>query len=163
MHSKFLLCFLLLFFSFSSFAQKEVNHRIEHDLYLTRSGFSDNLSYHFTFKRVDFGIGTGFNLQKLISAKFYAPNINANIYYFIVNNEKLKIGLGLDYIFDWHMYPTNSTAHGHSLFYGYELIAGKKWCFVHRLGIGGQMRNDFPKGNTIGLNVELSVGVAYVF
>lgn len=163
MRFRFLLCFSIIILSFSTHAQKSVNHRIEHDLCLTRFGFSDNLTYHFTFKKFDFGVGTGFNWQKLISAQFYAPNINANIYYFIVNNEKLKIGLGLDYIFDWHMYPTNPTAHGHSLFYGYELIAGKKWCFVHRLGIGAQLRSDFPKGNTIGLNVKLSVGVAYVF
>jgi hypothetical protein len=163
MQRKIFLCFFLFIFSLFTYSQKTINHRIEHDFYLTRAGFSDNLSYHFTFKRIDFGVGTGFNWQKLISAKFYAPHINANIYYLIINKEKLKIGLGLDYVFDWHIYPTNPTAHTHSLFYGYELIAGKKWCFVHRLGVGGQMRSDFPKGNTIGLNVELSVGVAYVF
>ena len=69
----------------------------------------------------------------------------------------------LDYFFDFRSYATNKNAVNHALFYGYALEYGKKWRLVHRLGVGGDMHPQFPKGNSVVLDVELLIGVAYAF
>lgn len=159
-----LLAFLCsIAFVFTARSQIFFKHRIENNIYFSRLGLSENISYQLGIKDFKFGVGTGFNLLNLISSKYYAPHINLTALYLISNQEKIKFGLGFNYFYHWRINASNPLTHAHELFYGYKLVVGKTWQFINRVGVGALLRSDFPKSNTLLFNFTISIGLAYAF
>lgn len=148
---------------FQTRAQSFVEHSIQEKIYFTRVGLMENISYQISIKQFELGIGTGFNLLTLVNAKFYAPHINLSASYLVSRQEKLKFGLGLNYIYNWRINKVEKHNNTNELFYHLKLIVGKKWRFVNQIGVGALFGNNFPDGNIFLFDYYISVGLAYAF
>ena len=155
-------CLILSCTSFFAQAQ-HLQYRLETENFVTRGGAYYGFNGGLTVKRIDFTLGSGFHWGNIVKSEFYTPHVTLGTHYLLANSSKLKMGLGLRYIYTWRRHPFNQKASGHSLYYGYKLRYGEKWFLTNQLGLGGMMRSDFPSKSVVILDVFLSLGFGYAF